>query len=429
MVSQNKILSVLSGGTLVRIFNLALGVSLSALLARALGPSEFGAYAFGISLITLISLPLRGGLPNFVTKETVSLFNAGDIVAVNRMVSASVFLIAIYFIVISLFGVIYLQISGPEPKETYVSLILTAVPIVCLVMLLGGVLKGKKKVVLANIPEQIIAPSALLILVLLSMFSKNRLTAEVALLFYMLSFFASLLFALFSLRKFFQIKLSASFLSSNFRPWLSSLIPLTIFSGLSIANGQIAVLVLGISQTEEMVGNFRVALQFSVLVSFGLTIVNAIAAPYIVALNIKGQLGELRRLLFNTALFSTFVAAPMTIMFFVWGRDLIVLLFGKEYLSAYSPMLILVAGQLVNVTCGSVALVLNMSGHEGESVRGIFCGVLINTVLSILLVPCIGLLGAAIAAAASQIFWNIYLLFRSLILVNVNPSIYRCIKL
>ena len=70
-------------------------------------------------------------------------------------------------------------------------------------------------------------------------------------------------------------------------------------------------------------------------------------------------------------------------------------------------MAILVLGQLVNVGSGSVALLLNMTGYEWDTAKGVGIAAGVNFVLSLLLIPIVGIEGAAMANAVSVAVWNI----------------------
>ena len=74
-------------------------------------------------------------------------------------------------------------------------------------------------------------------------------------------------------------------------------------------------------------------------------------------------------------------------------------LFGTEFVIAYLPMLVLLVGQLVLVTCGSVGFLLTMTAHEGIAARVIGGTAGLNLMLNALLIPPYGLMGAAVATS------------------------------
>jgi O-antigen/teichoic acid export membrane protein len=55
---------------------------------------------------------------------------------------------------------------------------------------------------------------------------------------------------------------------------------------------------------------------------------------------------------------------------------------------------------------GLAALVLNMTGHERDTAKGIAVSALLNVTLNALLIPLWGIEGAALASTLSMVVWN-----------------------
>jgi O-antigen/teichoic acid export membrane protein len=71
--------------------------------------------------------------------------------------------------------------------------------------------------------------------------------------------------------------------------------------------------------------------------------------------------------------------------------------------------MILLVGQFVNSAAGSVGSLLNMTGHERETARGIAVSAVINLLLNFILVPFWGIIGAAVGTAAGLVTSNVLL--------------------
>ena len=84
----------------------------------------------------------------------------------------------------------------------------------------------------------------------------------------------------------------------------------------------------------------------------------------------------------------------------IFGRW-VLSMFGEAFESGHIALTILCLGQIVNVEVGAVALVLNMTGHARDAAQGIVLAALLNIALSVLLIPILGLEGAAIASSIS----------------------------
>ena len=58
-----------------KIFSLIAAMLISILLARTLGPEEYGLYVFVSAFIPLAALPITGGLPQLLTREVAKYGN------------------------------------------------------------------------------------------------------------------------------------------------------------------------------------------------------------------------------------------------------------------------------------------------------------------------------------------------------------------
>jgi len=65
-------------------------------------------------------------------------------------------------------------------------------------------------------------------------------------------------------------------------------------------------------------------------------------------------------------------------------------------------------GQLTNALCGPVMYLLNMTGHEKSARNTMAVGVLVNIAGNAILIPTVGIAGAAIATSATMAFWNLW---------------------
>jgi O-antigen/teichoic acid export membrane protein len=78
-------------------------------------------------------------------------------------------------------------------------------------------------------------------------------------------------------------------------------------------------------------------------------------------------------------------------------------LFGDEFRSGATALRILLAAELVKAFFGLAGLALVMTAHESDLTRGLWVGAGVNLLLASLLIPLLGVEGAAIAAAAGAV--------------------------
>jgi O-antigen/teichoic acid export membrane protein len=152
-----------------------------------------------------------------------------------------------------------------------------------------------------------------------------------------------------------------------------------------------------------------VAVSIATLVAFGLQAVTMVVAPHFARLYTQNDMARLQRLVTLSARAILAVALPVVLVLVLFGEPLLRLIFGEEYSGGYTPMAILAGGQLVNAAIGSVGVLLNMTGHERETARGVAIAAAANVALNLLLIPPFGLNGAALATALSMTLWNLVL--------------------
>ena len=62
----------------IRLASLFLGFLTSTILARQLGPEQFGLYALVNSIVAIVALPLYAGLPSLLVRETARIGVTGE---------------------------------------------------------------------------------------------------------------------------------------------------------------------------------------------------------------------------------------------------------------------------------------------------------------------------------------------------------------
>jgi len=207
----------------------------------------------------------------------------------------------------------------------------------------------------------------------------------------------------------------------NEENWNKMILPFTGLALIGVANAELATVALGRLSSLESVAIFKIASQGVLLITMLLSAANGIAAPNISRNFKEGDMEAVQDMLTKSVLFTSAVAIPMTVLLMLFGEEILTLVFGLEYAKAAVPLRILLIGQLVNILCGSVGLVLNMSGHVKVSFRVLSYSLTINIFLMYYLVPIYHEIGAAISVSASVILWNAILLYKVVRLTGLKP--------
>jgi O-antigen/teichoic acid export membrane protein len=130
-------------------------------------------------------------------------------------------------------------------------------------------------------------------------------------------------------------------------------------SGLVIPQAGVWLAALVTSASE--VADLSIAVRFSFLLNLAFFVGQRVFGPRLAAA--RGALTSLLQDIRAYAAFATGAAIVVAVGFVVAGRPLLRVAFGPEYESAWWPLVVLSAGQLVTVAAGMGAMSLNYSGH------------------------------------------------------------------
>jgi O-antigen/teichoic acid export membrane protein len=192
-------------------------------------------------------------------------------------------------------------------------------------------------------------------------------------------------------------------------PWLRSVLPLLLFSGMYLLNGQVDILLLGMIKGAREAGIYQVSARASGLIGFFLLAAMPALAPEISSLYVARRMERLQQVITRAVRLTLLASLPVGLVLIIFGRWLLAHLFGADFAQGRNALAILSVGQLANVAMGSAYYMLLMMGLEVDTAKGMAAGAIANIVLNAALIPRWGLDGAALASATSMILWNVWL--------------------
>ncbi len=405
------LVKVVVGSAGIKLAYTGIGFITAILLAKMLAPAGYGVYSYVMALVAFLTIPSQLGIPTLATRE-FAIANAhkdwshmrGFIIWAHKtIILLTAVLIITGLIVLSVWGA---TIDSAKLRCLWLGLLL--VPIASLGALRGGMLRGLRKVILGQLPEQIVGPLIFLgLIVLLSLIDKNFASAAGVMGAQITASIIAFCCGLYLFWTHRPPELAGAEPRYKSAIWLKSCIPFGMSAAFQLINGRTDILVLGIFHTDADVGIYRVAVQMAALVIFGMQVVNLSQAPHIAHLYAKGEMHRLQKMVTRSSQGTMMVTIPVVLGMILFGETIIRRAFGSEYEAAYVPLVILCVGQLVNALLGPVGSLLNMTGHERDTTKSIFIGAVVNVILNFSLTPIWGMTGAAIATACTLIVWNV----------------------
>lgn len=405
--------------------SLPLSLITSIILARGLGPEGFGRYAFVMACVTLLSLPVGPGVLQLVTRE-VSIYHGKEQWGLFRgfihWTKRRGLLISLVLLgAIGCFALLFMRWHG-EDSGRLLTIGALIIPLLCLQNVQVGELRGLGRAVYAKIPDLLIRPVSHLAvcsgLLWFGFFNPGMALAS-----QVMAVVLALAGSDFLLRRNRPGAVADAALEYRTREWTLAWRTFILLVGASMLNSQIGIVLLGWLGTDQDVASLRLASKGAQFVVFSLMVINMVIAPHVTQAHGSGNRQRLQRLSRHSARLAFAGGLPVALLLIFWGAPIIGLLFGHEYVgNTTRPLAILAGGQLVNTAFGSVGLFLTMTGHEIDTFKGQAWALLINLILALLLIPRMGVDGAAYAAAVGLVAWNLVLAVKLVKRLNIRPT-------
>lgn len=396
------------------IFTLIVGFFFKIYLANQLGAEGLGIYSLGISIITILSIFVSLGLGNGLVKY-VSKY-----VAEKNYIQLQTYLHYTFkfsFISTIIFGFIlfyfanfiannFLNTPGIEPYLCFFSVMLIIYTFLTLFdQTIRGLKEVKKSTIFGNFIRQPLKIISAIVFIKIGLDLEGYLYAEI-------------LAAVITIYFFYRItkKHLPSALSSIRSKPLSKItneersfgINFMIIGVVGVFNVEADKILLAKYFTIDELGIYSIILTFTAFVPIVLKSVISIFGPIISEKFAVSRFDEVKGLIEQTSYYIFLITFSIIIIIAFSGK-LLLRLFGSEFVIGYVPMIIILIGCFFDVISGAVGTVLIMSGNE-KKVRNIkVIGFFVSVSLFFVLIPLLGILGAAIIKMTVLILTNTYL--------------------
>ncbi len=167
-----------------------------------------------------------------------------------------------------------------------------------------------------------------------------------------------------------------------------------------------ATILLAATHGPAEAGVFRVGYQIASTLKLFSATAETILQPVFAVAYKHGDLARIGRVLRLTILGLTLASVPLGIAVLV-APHWIMHIFGSQFASGALAMQVMVFGQLISLLFAASGSVLTMAGRERLTVALTSVSAILGGVLSVLLIPPYGALGAAIAIGAPVLFLRV----------------------
>ncbi|TYT69738.1 flippase [Microcystis aeruginosa] len=409
---KERLIRDATGSLGLRVAFMTLSFLTSIILARWLGKNGFGVYTYAMTWPALLGIPATLGFDNLLVRE-VAIYSSqsawGLMRGLLQWANAIVLIVSSLIALVAIAIILNLgQVSEPQMIAS-LCVAMISLPVISLTSLRLATMQGLHRVVLGQMPENLLAPLLFIIILTISSYwllgNQGNIAVWVVGL-KVVSLAITFVVGVVLLARVLPQEVKEAKPEHKILTWLKDGLPFIMLGGLAVINSRIDILMLGALKGAGAVGVYAVVSRVTSLIVFALGILNSVLSPTFATLYAEGKREQLQQVVTHSTRLISLFALVMTLGLIAL-RYSILQLFGAEFIQGQTALIILSIGYLVNALTGSVGLLLNMTRHAKFSAATVAFAALLNVCLNWLLIPKWGVNGAATATAISMIVGNV----------------------
>ena len=191
------------------------------------------------------------------------------------------------------------------------------------------------------------------------------------------------------------------------RPLLRFSWPLLLAEGLTQGNSRIGLLIVAALLPTLDLGFYSVAILLASSVQISLVGINVIFLPLASELVGQRAYGEVSRLYKVVGKWLYYLSFPAFLLMLAFPNLIVATLLGQGYELEAGVLRVLALGYFINVVTATNANLIVALGHPSFLIKMRIGGLIANAGLALLLVPVIGLMGAAVGMATAEGVMNV----------------------
>ncbi|HKS56866.1 MAG TPA: oligosaccharide flippase family protein [Steroidobacteraceae bacterium] len=389
-------------------------------VARRFGATAYGVLALVTSSIVLLAIPATLGFDRLLLRESALLKASGKfgelrvlLVTATKIVLGLSALLALIF---AAGGMLWATPSSEVPLALLIGAL--ALPALTFARIRQAAVVGLGHVRAGQLPETLVQPLALLLLVSLIPVTGATWIPVIA---YVSATAIASAAGVWILRRTLPAAGAIAESSVDARALTRTALPFVWIAAMNTLLTYGDVLIVGMVSDAASAGVYRVASHAAMLVAFPLTAVNMAAAPRIAAAFARQDSASMQQVATTAARRALLGAIAILLALCLFGRPVLGL-FGAEFVAGYPAMVILGAAYLFNAAAGTSGYLLIMTNHEPAAGACFTIAGLLTVIGNLLLVPRWGIEGAAIASGVSVIVLSAGLVLTARRRLGIRPT-------
>jgi O-antigen/teichoic acid export membrane protein len=405
-----------------------LGMVSRIIVARYLTQGEYGIYSLALVILNVVIVLSAGGLQVASPRQIAFYRGKNDALKVRGIVVSSLqiaVILGVFFSLVLFFAsdLISTRLFHSPELSTPLRVFCIAIPFFVLIHIFTAIFRGFDRaepgVYFRDISRNVLFTLLLVAVVLLGLPFMGVVYTFVASI-----LLTCIAFAIYAIRKpplTLKDEGSVSIVDPVGKELLLFSLPLFAAAMLANATTWIDTLMLGYFMVPDDVGLYNAALpliQFLSVVSAAFTF---LYVPLMSKLYAKDQMDEIKRSYAIVTKWIFVATLPVFLIFVLFPEATLNILFGSRYIDAAFALQILSVGFFLLAAFGPTGNTLIALGKIRFIMWSTLAAMIINIILNIVLIPPLGIVGAAIATASSVVFLTFSWAARLYSLYKMHP--------
>jgi O-antigen/teichoic acid export membrane protein len=397
---------------LIRVTAAVLAYATNVLFARWMGTFEFGVFVYVWTWVLLIGQALDLGLSTAAQRFVPEYRERGLTALLRGYISHSRWIAVGVAIMVSVLcaGVVWL-LQRWLPAYTVIPLYIACIafPAYALANVQDGIARSYDWVGLGIVPTYIVRQLMLTILMAGAYLGGLPVDATTAMILSVAAIWLPALGQMVVLNRRLATRIEPGPKEHDVRLWIATALPILMAESFYLLLTHTDLLMLQQFRSPEDVAVYYAAVKTLALVSFIYFSIAATTAHRVSAYHAAGDREGLATFLHQASRWTFWPSLAATVLLLAFGKPMLSL-FGPQFTDGYPLMFVLAAGLLARAAIGPMERFLNVVGEQGACAVIYGGAFLINLILSLVLIPPYGAMGAAVAIAAALIVETVALM-------------------
>lgn len=424
-MANSRIQSAFAGATIVFIGLLVeklFSFGTTVLVARYLSLSEFGLISLGRTLMLFVAiisvLGLDKGVSRYLPRYENPEYRKAIISSTLQITLLTSFATSF---VLHLFTPIIISTLTEINQSSIVTTFIIGIPcVIAFRMFLGGI-RGTEQALPRVYSRNFARPISHIFSVMLIIYFDLRIKAIAWS--YPISYLVGGIVAYILLKRRIQINIIQRYKPETYKEIISFSTPLVVSGLMYRILSDIDVFLLGyLASSLSAIGIYKVIYPLSSLLLMILTAFGYMSLPILSGLESEGKMVEFKETYSLIRKWSFLLSLPASLVMVSFSDELITLTFGSKYLPGALAFQILTIGFSAHAFMGPNANALQSLGYSKLLMYDNLFAAIVNIILNIVLIPKIGIEGAAAATTMSYTLLNIICTYQLKKNANIHLS-------